>query len=863
MFTSPRFKLKVSRVLSLEKFRRLWKRRLSVLEYKAHHKLFVGSRVQKSSYKELLHQKSYTPFYQFSTPRSQAQSLRRQIPVLRSTAPTIFGTACSQFNSLGVITDHLFRAALALLNLPPVKLVTPFKKLITPTLYPVLAPVPNFASGRAPVKPSSAYAASYTQQSTGKYFTLLSHVQRLKAQTPKYKVLNKVLARSRTSMNLKRAAISIFTASSKVSWLSLKRALARMNLKHRHGFKRPRTFAYYSYSVPREFVYGKFTRRFIPELPFALRGTFWNRSTLLPQPHLTESWAGGKSYELKRRVPSPVSTLEANLLIPNSDLRSLAHDMFGVGDSLPVQYSRKTLESQDALSDTFSINYPKVTRLQTLSNSLDKPRPYGAPSPTLSCDEDEETMPESYSALSSKSLIRLKTRLLPRLHSIPKRRPLRTAKKRRSRFRAIKRRHIKLFRRLLSKSRRFTRRWKYLNRRNRFWGRRAAARDSWLLRGIQKCLNKSRLIKTVGRALRFAAKQYRASPLNRAKRAFFKPRPKGLVKSLKSGLRKLNPLTKNPSTGLLTSLKLGALTYPKSSPRLSATSAHFPTNDSSLPQPHLTSLDSHLPTVLAAWSSPHLLRYALVLPQLSLNLPTQLPTSNTKVLTTKLQNQLSAYFFGDRSVDLKSLNTWSVPPLRYTLRKRLLQIATSDAFTPKVTAWYYRTLVRFMENCTGRKVALHFGPFVDSALTFEDKALCSVWAERVKGFQRILGHKIFVVEALDIVASALRLKDPTFLANWLRAMLKRMSFWKFRLLFRYLKFLITHLFQHRFQHFQFKGFKLRLKGKISVAGNARTRALHLRVGNTSHAKMSNRVAYDLSFIGTFTGVMGLKLWFFY
>jgi len=168
-----------------------------------------------------------------------------------------------------------------------------------------------------------------------------------------------------------------------------------------------------------------------------------------------------------------------------------------------------------------------------------------------------------------------------------------------------------------------------------------------------------------------------------------------------------------------------------------------------------------------------------------------------------------------------------------------------------------------MENCTGRKVALHFGPFVDNALTFEDKAICAIWASRVKGFQRILGHKIFVVEALDIVASALRLKDPTFLANWIRAMLKRMSFWKLRLLFRYLKFLITHLFQMKFAHFQFKGFKLRLKGKISVAGNARTRALHLRIGNTSHSKMTNRVAYDLSYVGTFTGVMGLKLWFFY
>ena len=56
-----------------------------------------------------------------------------------------------------------------------------------------------------------------------------------------------------------------------------------------------------------------------------------------------------------------------------------------------------------------------------------------------------------------------------------------------------------------------------------------------------------------------------------------------------------------------------------------------------------------------------------------------------------------------------------------------------------------------------------------------------------------------------------------------------------------------------------KGFKVKLKGKISVAGNARTRTLVYRVGDTSHSKMSNRVAYDLSFINTFTGVLGFKL----
>jgi ribosomal protein S3 len=90
-------------------------------------------------------------------------------------------------------------------------------------------------------------------------------------------------------------------------------------------------------------------------------------------------------------------------------------------------------------------------------------------------------------------------------------------------------------------------------------------------------------------------------------------------------------------------------------------------------------------------------------------------------------------------------------------------------------------------------------------------------------------------------------------------MLKRLSFWKYRLIFRYLKFLLRHVFRPNFHLFDFRGVKLRLKGKISVAGNARTRTLFLRVGDTSHSKANNRVAYDLSYIHTFTGVMGFKL----
>ena len=232
---------------------------------------------------------------------------------------------------------------------------------------------------------------------------------------------------------------------------------------------------------------------------------------------------------------------------------------------------------------------------------------------------------------------------------------------------------------------------------------------------------------------------------------------------------------------------------------------------------------------------------------------------STNLLVDSIQHELHTL----GSTVASSSNLWTVRSSNYTLRRKLLRRVTNSSFRAPVTLWYYRTLVRFIENCSGRRVALRFGPFVENALTFEDRAKCRMWSDRVVSFQKILGHRIFTDEALRLVALSFRLKDPSFLANWIRGMLKRMSFWKIRLLFRYIKFLVRYIFKPSFSHFGFKGFKLRLKGKISVAGNARSRALFIRVGNTSHATMSNKVAYDLSYVNTFTGVLGFKLWFFY
>jgi ribosomal protein S3 len=74
---------------------------------------------------------------------------------------------------------------------------------------------------------------------------------------------------------------------------------------------------------------------------------------------------------------------------------------------------------------------------------------------------------------------------------------------------------------------------------------------------------------------------------------------------------------------------------------------------------------------------------------------------------------------------------------------------------------------------------------------------------------------------------------------------------------------MRYLFWTHFADLGFKGLKLRLKGKISVAGNARTRTLRYAIGETSYSTFNNKVVSDFSTINTFTGVLGFRIWFFF
>lgn len=224
---------------------------------------------------------------------------------------------------------------------------------------------------------------------------------------------------------------------------------------------------------------------------------------------------------------------------------------------------------------------------------------------------------------------------------------------------------------------------------------------------------------------------------------------------------------------------------------------------------------------------------------------------------------LNLFYFGSRFDLFSRSNLFPTESFSYTIQRRLLKCFTLRKFITSTGAWYNHMLVRFMSNCTGRRVYLKLNPHIENSLTFEDHVQCLIWEGRVHGFQKILGPKIFIEESLRIILIALKYKDPTFLINWIRTMLYRMSFWKYRTLFRYLKFVIRDLFEPNFAKFGLRGFKVRLKGKISVAGNARTRTLMMRIGQTSHSKFNNKVAHSFTLVNSFTGVMGFNLWIFF
>lgn len=122
-------------------------------------------------------------------------------------------------------------------------------------------------------------------------------------------------------------------------------------------------------------------------------------------------------------------------------------------------------------------------------------------------------------------------------------------------------------------------------------------------------------------------------------------------------------------------------------------------------------------------------------------------------------------FFSDVTTNLVTTNLVPINLLKNSFKKRIIKTLSNDIYLPRSSIYFYKTLIAFMEYHTSKKVFLKLNPFLEGSLNFKDSCRCSLWYSKVNAFQKILGHRIFVHESLRIFMSAVRFRDPDFLAN--------------------------------------------------------------------------------------------------
>ena len=128
------------------------------------------------------------------------------------------------------------------------------------------------------------------------------------------------------------------------------------------------------------------------------------------------------------------------------------------------------------------------------------------------------------------------------------------------------------------------------------------------------------------------------------------------------------------------------------------------------------------------------------------------------------------------------------------LTKKILATQTNSFLNRHAVPWVHTSLIRFMESCSGKKVFIQFYSFITQNVDPSYLIIYRRWMPRMKYYEQRLGHKFFLGEALSIIHLSFTLHDPKLLISWFSAIIKRISFWKTRLVFRFFRYLIQNYF---------------------------------------------------------------------
>jgi len=240
---------------------------------------------------------------------------------------------------------------------------------------------------------------------------------------------------------------------------------------------------------------------------------------------------------------------------------------------------------------------------------------------------------------------------------------------------------------------------------------------------------------------------------------------------------------------------------------------------------------------------------------------------NTQLHLLSSNNFGYMYNIKPKNIGLRNTQVYTniIPNVQfnYTILKKIYTSLGTKKFSLNVIPFYSTTVIRFMEHVSGHKILLNFYPFINQSITTYWIVKYKLWLPRLSFYESKLGHKFFLEESIHILHLSFFLKDAKLLLSWLKTIILRISFWKTRSIFRFIKYLMLNFFIQIFPTLQVKGFRVKLKGKISSAGNSRKKSILYRFGETSHSKINLRIVNETDTVITFTGVMGLNVSIFY
>ena len=172
-------------------------------------------------------------------------------------------------------------------------------------------------------------------------------------------------------------------------------------------------------------------------------------------------------------------------------------------------------------------------------------------------------------------------------------------------------------------------------------------------------------------------------------------------------------------------------------------------------------------------------------------------------------------------------------------------------------------LIRLLESLTLTRVWLNIQRAVHKFLTPAELSYLQLLRLRLNRQLRSQQAKRLWRYVGTCLLLTCKTKDLQFLMTWLHNKLSRVSSFTHKRFLTFFLFLLKSVLLEMGDYYGVVGCRVDVVGKISVAGNARSRSIIFKQGKTSFANTQIKVANEFYLVRTNTGCLGLTIWLFY